>query len=62
MFNGIDNIEGAANAEIFTVANVNTKADITGKMVGNIEYTAAGALIANGGLTGNVNFNNRGGS
>ncbi|GAA5252826.1 hypothetical protein [Candidatus Rickettsia kedanie] len=31
-------------------------------MVGNIEYTVAGALLANGWLTGNVNFNNRGGT
>jgi len=62
VFNGVDNIEGAANATTFTVANAAANATVTGPMTGNAVYTAAGKLTSTGNFTGDVDFQNKAGT
>lgn len=62
VFNGADNIGGTANAETFTVANAAANAVITGLATGTLKYTDTGTITANGGWTGDIDFNNKAGT
>ncbi|MCX4083765.1 hypothetical protein N7281_02560 [Rickettsia hoogstraalii] len=62
VFNGTDNIGGTANAETFTVANAAANTVITGLATGTLKYTDTGTITANGGWTGDIDFNNKAGT
>ncbi|KIJ88896.1 hypothetical protein SB78_02885 [Rickettsia asembonensis] len=62
VFNGADNIGDTANAETFTVANAAANTVITGLATGALKYTDTGTITANGGWTGDIDFNNKAGT
>ncbi|XVN43329.1 MAG: hypothetical protein RCG15_03380 [Candidatus Rickettsia vulgarisii] len=56
------NLNSTSKAINFTVADAGANVIATNLMTGALNYTAAGSLTANGGLTGNVDFKNNAGT
>ncbi|AAU03915.1 autotransporter domain-containing protein [Rickettsia typhi] len=61
VFNGTTNIGGTANSQNFTVAHSEANVVITGLTTGSLKYKDTGTIIANGGLVGDIDFNNKAG-
>lgn len=62
VFNGINQVQGAAYATNFTVGNANVIVTLTDLAVGSLNYNTKGNVTAKGGWEGVVDFKNQDGT